>query len=351
MTDDVRDSAANGDRNVPVTGRTGGIPPVWPQPVPVSEPTDAPTSAAPPPPAGAAPYPPPGYAASAYPPSGMQAPAPALPKAEQAAPWVAAVPAPRPPATTTRPVTPPWPAAPPAYGFDSTSSSPSSVRTGSGPGRGLLIVLAFVLVAGLAGGGTWFFLRSDASAKPTGPTTFGAAPTDSPERSVGSSGVGGASVSRAPTSSAVPTSTPASPTAMTEGQALEQLQLLRSNSLSHLVTDSRWVAQVASKSVGITDPLQTAANGTHTFYAVDILAESQAATTLAPPSSVLVLQSTDFGKRSHASDGQPYWVTVVDEGFGTRDAVKSWCASAFPTLTADQLADTCAARTLSPPHD
>jgi hypothetical protein len=39
------------------------------------------------------------------------------------------------------------------------------------------------------------------------------------------------------------------------------------------------------------------------------------------------------------------------EGFGSQDAVKSWCASAFATLTAEQLADTCAARTLSPPHD
>jgi len=348
--DDVRDSGANGDGEVPGMGQTGAIPLVWPQPFPVSEPAGAPPPAGPPPSATAVPYPPPGYASGTYPPAGMQVPAPAVPKAKQAAPWVAAVPAPRPPVAAPPPLASARPAAAPPYGFD-YPAPPSPARTRSGPGRGVLIALALVLVAGLAGGGTWFVLRNDSAAKPSGPTTLGAAPTNSPERSVGSSGVGGASVSRAPSSSAAPTSTPATPTAMSEEQALNQLQLLRSNSLSHLVTDSRWVAQVASKSVGITDPLQTAANGTHTFYAVDILAESQAATNLAPPSSVLVLQSTDFGKRSHASDGQAYWITLVDEGFGSSDAVKSWCAGAFPTLTADQLADTCAARTLSPPHD
>jgi hypothetical protein len=138
---------------------------------------------------------------------------------------------------------------------------------------------------------------------------------------------------------------------MTEEQALAELQTLRAGSLPRLVTDDRWVAQVASKSVGITDPLQTAANGTHTFYAVDILAESRATTQSVPASSVLVLQSTDFGKRSYASDGQPYWITVVDAGFGSSDQVKAWCASTYPTLNAQQLADACAARTLSPPHD
>jgi hypothetical protein len=112
------------------------------------------------------------------------------------------------------------------------------------------------------------------------------------------------------------------------------------------------VAQVASKSVGITDPLQVAANGTHTFYAVDILAESRAAVaTVGDPSSVLVLQSVDFGKRSHATDGRPYWVTLVDAGFSSSDDVDLWCARTYPTLTAEQLANSCAARTLTPPHD
>jgi hypothetical protein len=108
---------------------------------------------------------------------------------------------------------------------------------------------------------------------------------------------------------------------------------------------------VASKSVGITDPLQTASNGSHTFYAVDILAESRAATSSVPDSSVLVLRSTDFGKRSYSGDGQAYWITVVDVGFASDDQVDAWCASTYPTLTPEQLANACAARTLVPPHD
>jgi hypothetical protein len=208
-----------------------------------------------------------------------------------------------------------------------------------------------VLIAGLAGGGTWFLLRD----KPTqagGSTAAGAPPANAARNNAGSSLPGGASVSSAPSNTSAPTAgAPATPTAMTEPQALAQLQTLRSSSLPRLVTDDRWVAQVASKSVGITDPLQTAANGTHTFYAVDILAESQAVTQKAPASSILVLQSTDFGKRSYAGDGQAYWITVVDGGFGSSDQVKAWCAQAYSSLTAEQLADTCAPRTLSPPHD
>ncbi|WP_104523238.1 hypothetical protein [Blastococcus atacamensis] len=111
------------------------------------------------------------------------------------------------------------------------------------------------------------------------------------------------------------------------------------------------MAQVASKSVGITDPLQTAQNGTHTFYAADILAESNAAFSVADGAPVLVLTSTDFGKRSFAADGEPYWVTLVDAGFSGSEDVELWCARAYPSLDAEELANTCAARTLAPPHD
>jgi hypothetical protein len=139
---------------------------------------------------------------------------------------------------------------------------------------------------------------------------------------------------------------------MTEEQALARLGAMRSASLQGLVLDERWVAQVASKSIGIVDPLQTAANGTHTFYAADILAESEAAlTTVGTPYSVLLLQATDFGKRSVAPDGQPYWVTLVDAGFGSADDVDLWCSRTYPALSADELANACAPRTLSPPHD
>jgi hypothetical protein len=153
----------------------------------------------------------------------------------------------------------------------------------------------------------------------------------------------------------VPT-TAAAPTTQSqeaiEAQALAQLNALRVASLPRLPHDGRWVAQVASKSVGITDPLQTAANGTHTFYALDILAESlQARSTVADPSEVYVLWGTDFGKRSTAADGSPYWVTLVDAGFASSADVQAWCSATYPSLSPEQLADTCVPRTLTPPHD
>lgn len=70
-----------------------------------------------------------------------------------------------------------------------------------------------------------------------------------------------------------------------------------------------------------------------------------------PPSSAFVLQSIDFGKRSTAPDGQPYWVTLVDAGFSSSDQVEAWCASKFSSLTLEQLANACAARTLTPPYN
>jgi hypothetical protein len=146
--------------------------------------------------------------------------------------------------------------------------------------------------------------------------------------------------------------TPPAPTRTPEEKALTTLQQRHVASLSRLVLDGRWVAQVASKSIGIVDPLQVAANGTHTFYAADILAEIDAVTrTVSDPSSVLVLQSGDFGKRSFAADRQPYWITVVDAGFSGSDSVRSWCAQTFSSLSGEQLDDACVPRTLSPPHD
>ena len=135
-----------------------------------------------------------------------------------------------------------------------------------------------------------------------------------------------------------------------EDAALEELDGLRAQSLAAAIFDGRWVAMVASKSVGITDPLQTAQNGTHTFYAVDILAESLAVQSVVPdPSMVLVLQSPDFGRALTAPDGQPYWVTLVDGGFGSSADVEAWCAQTYPDLDPAALANACAPRTLTPP--
>ena len=85
--------------------------------------------------------------------------------------------------------------------------------------------------------------------------------------------------------------------------------------------------------------------------AVDILAESLSARRLADPTSVMTLQSTDFGKVSRWSNGQPFWVTVVDAGFQTSEQAEAWCARAFASLTQEQRDNTCAPRTLVAPYN
>jgi hypothetical protein len=231
---------------------------------------------------------------------------------------------------------------PPPYG----TPPPGSRPTRRGGNSLLLGVLVGVLLAGLVlvvvlvavpGRGT-----SDASATgaPGGVTGAASSSAPAPRTSVSRT------TSAAPTTSALPT-----PTVSPEEQALEQLESLRSASLVTLRLDDRWVAQVASKSVGITDPLQVAANGSHTFLAADILAEVEQAQARAGGQRMLVVQSTDFGKRSYGPNGQPYWVTLVDGGFSSSDDVRSWCARTYYELDATALANACAPRTLGAPHD
>lgn len=201
--------------------------------------------------------------------------------------------------------------------------------------RGLVIaVIAFVAVVLLAAGGVGWVLWQRST------TTAGhAAATDSATAHPSTAVSGQATATKAPDTA-------------TQGGALDQLNALRSDSLKRVPLDGRWVAQVASKWVGVSDPLQPAANGSHTFEATDILAESQAAETMVDdPSKVYVLWGTDFGKRSTGPNGAPIWVTLVDAGYASQDNVTQWCQAKFPGLTPQQLADTCAPRQLTPPHD
>jgi hypothetical protein len=256
-------------------------------------------------------------------------------KARQpAAPPLASV-----PPLSTAPVSG-FPTLPEPSAAGAATRSPAPART-AGAGRGVLLgFLAAVVVLAAGAGVGWLVWGQDA--EPTSTATAGA------EADTGSD-----AVADQPTADVVPPAVPTveAPVISPEDEALQELGALREQSLQGLWLDQRWVAQVASKSVGISDPLQTAQNGSHTFYAVDILAESDAArATASNPSAVLVLHSTDFGKRSTAPDGQPYWVTLYDGGFGSSDAVKVWCASTYPSLDPAALANACAPRTLSPPH-
>ena len=272
--------------------------------------------------APAAPPPPP----SGFPPGGMQPPAPsAAPAAQRAAPWGTGLPA-----------------------------TPPPDRPARGIGR-LVLIAATVLCLVAAGVGIAWYVQSGIGTEETAPSAANGAPLPEATPEADNADPTGeadssASASRTPSTSSAPATTSARPRGLTEPQALAELEALRTNSLPRLALDGRWVAQVASKSVGITDPLQIAANGTNTFYAVDILAESRAAASSVSAGSVLVLRSTDFGKRSTAADGQAYWITLVDAGFSSSDQIRAWCASTYPTLSAEQLANACAARTLVPPY-
>ncbi|WP_029430289.1 hypothetical protein [Blastococcus sp. URHD0036] len=143
------------------------------------------------------------------------------------------------------------------------------------------------------------------------------------------------------------------PAADPEADAVAELDALAAADAARVDLDGRWVAQLASKSVGTTDPLQVAANGSHVFYGTDILLEHQALLQeVGGAADVLLLTSTDFGKRAVDGAGRPYWVTLADPGwFTSSEDVVAWCADLYPTMTAEQLANSCAPRTLDLPHD
>ena len=73
--------------------------------------------------------------------------------------------------------------------------------------------------------------------------------------------------------------------------------------------------------------------------------------TVGGSAALYLLWGTDFGKRSTAPDGSPYWTTLADGGFASEDDVTAWCAATFPGLPADQLENQCAPRQLNSPHD
>lgn len=247
---------------------------------------------------------------------------------------------------------------------------------GRPPGRaggGVLVgVLTGVLVACLllgAGAVGWFvFLQPEESGSTADSAstadTGSVSDTGTSDADTGTAGSRGGPSAAAPpsgatldeeaTTSAAPSTTSSSPTtpALTaEQDAVADLNALVTEARRSVVLDGRWVAQVASKNVGTRDPLQTALNGTHDFYGVDILWEVEVIRQRLGGSPMFTLLSTDFGRRSVDPAGNPYWTSVVDAGFSGPDGVRAWCASTFPEMTPEQLANACVPRTLDPPHD
>lgn len=128
--------------------------------------------------------------------------------------------------------------------------------------------------------------------------------------------------------------------------AEERLEQERQESLRTLVLDERWIAELSAKRPGISDPLQTAANGTHVFYFPDILAEHDKLVARFPDVHVMMLRREDWGKQ-----GRDLWHTVADPGGMTSKAdVQVWCARAFPELTGEALTNQCTPRQLKAPY-
>jgi hypothetical protein len=146
-----------------------------------------------------------------------------------------------------------------------------------------------------------------------------------------------------------PTYAQPTPEADPEGEALAQLDELARQGLTRVTLDGRYAAQLASKTPGITDPHQTAADGTHVFQATDILHEhlSLRDDPRNGEATVVLLRSSDYGKRQ-LYDGQPLYVTFALRDFRGAQAVRAWCARRFAGLSGETLENQCAVRRLRP---
>jgi hypothetical protein len=132
--------------------------------------------------------------------------------------------------------------------------------------------------------------------------------------------------------------------------AVAELEQLRGQDINRLPLDGRWAVQLSSKAEGITDPLQLAENGSHTFHAPDILAEHLRFRSDARfGGDVVLVNGTDFGEVS-TFNGRPFWITLVLGQFTSGADVEAWCETQFTEMSPDQIANACLPRTLDPPR-
>ena len=96
--------------------------------------------------------------------------------------------------------------------------------------------------------------------------------------------------------------------------------------------------------------MQTAANGSSTFYPADILAQTREIAAGAAGGDVFVLKTTDFGEGLLDARGNPYWVTLVAGPFADEGDVRTWCASMFSAVPADERGNVCLPKHLTPPQ-
>lgn len=111
----------------------------------------------------------------------------------------------------------------------------------------------------------------------------------------------------------------------------------------------QWMAQLASKYVGINDPLQVTASGSHTFTAADIWEEYETVRSRVGSSAdVVLLDSRTYGKR-RSHDGEALWVVAaLSSQFVDEDSVENWCAQLYPALSGEALSNVCMPNLLRP---
>jgi hypothetical protein len=143
--------------------------------------------------------------------------------------------------------------------------------------------------------------------------------------------------------------TPSEPTeAELERQAYSALEEQAATDLQQAYLHGQWVAQLSSKYVGVRDPLQETRSGSHTFNAVDILAEHQDLRyRFDGQYDVILLRGQDFSPGT-TYNGETIWYTFLLGDFESRSAVDSFCSSAFPGLSGKYLKNHCVPRPLKP---
>jgi hypothetical protein len=223
----------------------------------------------------------------------------------------------------------------------SSETSPTRLR--------LPLVVVGVLVIGLVlgGGAIWFLARPGADvnkdALPSAASGTSIQPTLGSEQDPASTGSG----SSADPSEAVPSATsPSSPSEADRRRAQraahKQLESLADDGRAAVSLNGQNAAMIASKWNGVKDSLQTADNGSHVFYYSDILAEHDrlaAGDNLG--AQVVLLRSTDYGRRVRSPHGKVLYVTLAVGGFASQADVRSWCNIRFADLSRRERANNC----------
>lgn len=217
-------------------------------------------------------------------------------------------------------VIPPQPASPqPATTSASVTAQPATTSAGgSKTSRILMGVSALILVAALAVGGTYLFMRNDDGTV----SSQGTATEDQPatgDEDQPAAGPDQASLADDDTEDTAPDGADDSGTSSEENldQKVEDDKVVVEQNLI-----GKWVPQIASKKVGME------ADG-KVWDADAIYEEHQELANEYGTSQVLLLKSEDY-----ASYRQPgYYVTVIDSSYDNPDDALQWCT--FHSLDAD----------------